>query len=356
MRVVGFISCCESGTEAEDGVGAGAGAFGGALDGFGSAAGLAILGRDAERERGTATGSVDDLRLPRCCISAGAVFGGTGGSTISAALAARLGAGERARRVILVAGGICLWRYARARVGPSEVHFLLRRAFARSSIFAPGLRLRRGHLLLHLGATMRLRIADAAPPMRAASKVMRAATPSGFSPPLRNASAVLSRCAKHVRRPNAGGDPQRGNRIVKALCRAPRILAAGVLLEGRRQHQGAAICRDASTGFKDDERARTPSATDFLQLNAELSAAVLVAFSWVGVAILTGVLGEHRLSIELHRLDLFFLGGVHDAGRPAALPPHTHHRQTPPRRPLYHVALKAAAALICVGAAVRIIV
>ena len=106
MRVVGFIRCCESGTEAEDGVGAGAGAFGGALDGFGSAAGLAIWGREAERERGTATGSVDDLRLPCCCISAGAVFGGTGGSTISAALAARLGAGERARRVILVAGGI----------------------------------------------------------------------------------------------------------------------------------------------------------------------------------------------------------------------------------------------------------
>ena len=241
MRVVGFISCCESGTEAEDGVGAGAGAFGGALDGFGSAAGLAILGRDAERERGTATGSVDDLRLPRCCISAGAVFGGTGGSTISAALAARLGAGERARRVVLVAGGICFCR----REGDA------RRAWG----------------LGRRSRTMRLRIADAAPPMRAASL---------FAPPMRAASLFATPARSSLTALNMYDDPTRD----PAWQRDSILLLAFCGLED--------LARDASTGFK------AKLGFDFLQLNAEFSAAVLVAFSWVGVAILTGVLGEHR--------------------------------------------------------------
>ena len=48
------------------------------------------------------------------------------------------------------------------------------------------------------------------------------------------------------------------------------------------------LSRDAATGVKET------IGLDFLQLNTELACALLVAFSWVGVAILTGVLGEQR--------------------------------------------------------------
>ena len=48
------------------------------------------------------------------------------------------------------------------------------------------------------------------------------------------------------------------------------------------------LSRDAATGVKET------IGFDFLQLNTELSCALLVAFSWVCVAILTGVLGERR--------------------------------------------------------------
>ena len=48
------------------------------------------------------------------------------------------------------------------------------------------------------------------------------------------------------------------------------------------------LLRDGATGLK------AKLGFDLLQLNAELSCAFLLAFSWVGVALLTGVLGEER--------------------------------------------------------------
>ena len=48
------------------------------------------------------------------------------------------------------------------------------------------------------------------------------------------------------------------------------------------------LIRDASTGVKETV------GFDLVQLNVELSAAFLVAFLWVGVALLTGVLGDFR--------------------------------------------------------------
>lgn len=48
------------------------------------------------------------------------------------------------------------------------------------------------------------------------------------------------------------------------------------------------LLRDAATGLK------PRLGFDLLQLNAEISCAFLLAFSWVGVALLTGVLGEQR--------------------------------------------------------------
>ena len=48
------------------------------------------------------------------------------------------------------------------------------------------------------------------------------------------------------------------------------------------------LIRAASTGVKAD------LGFDFLQLNAQIACAVIVAFTWVGVALRTGVLGERR--------------------------------------------------------------
>ena len=48
------------------------------------------------------------------------------------------------------------------------------------------------------------------------------------------------------------------------------------------------LLRAAATGVKVD------LGFDFLQLNAQIACAVIVAFSWVGVALATGVLGERR--------------------------------------------------------------
>ena len=48
------------------------------------------------------------------------------------------------------------------------------------------------------------------------------------------------------------------------------------------------LLRDAATGLKPQ------LGFDLLQLNAEMSCAFLIAFSWVGAALLTGVLGDRR--------------------------------------------------------------
>ena len=114
---------------------------------------------------------------------------------------------------------------------------------------------------------MRPLIADAAPPMRAASL---------FAPPMRAASLFATPARSSLTALNMYDDPTRD----PAWQRDSILLLAFCGLED--------LARDASTGFK------AKLGFDFLQLNAELSAAVLVAFSWVGVAILTGVLGEHR--------------------------------------------------------------
>jgi len=91
-------------------------------------------------------------------------------------------------------------------------------------------------------------------------------------------------------------------RASAALQSAPRVASSPVMIDDfwrdpawqRDSILLLAFCgledllRDAATGLKPQ------LGFDFLQLNAEISCAFLVAFSWVGAALLTGVLGDKR--------------------------------------------------------------
>ena len=75
------------------------------------------------------------------------------------------------------------------------------------------------------------------------------------------------------------------------------------------------LARNSATGYKEH------IGFDFLQLNAELSCSFLVAFLWVGAALLTGVLGELRYDRRRVVLTWFLAAPVAAALRVAIFHP-----------------------------------